>query len=303
MKRHRRPSETNRDMEILLPRSQNRDLGHPPLCGRRLDQRFPRVAAGLALFELAVVLFSVCAQALVAQASETIPDTQQQLILDLTNQDRASQNLPPLRWSPALAAAAMLHAQAIAKANNLTHQLAGEPDVRTRAAQAGAHFEAIAENIAYGFSAPSIEQRWMQSAPHRANILDPRMNSIGIALVHADGTLWAVEDFSAGEPERTTAQIERVVAGKLVAMGLGISPAASDEQAAARAACPQFEGNAGARARFVVRWESSDLSTLPQPLEDAIASKQYTHAAVAACPATNPRNAGFTAYRVAVLLF
>jgi hypothetical protein len=265
---------------------------------QRIPRLRTRVAAGLALLALAALSFSACA-AIVA----TVPDTQQRLILDLTNQDRASQNLPPLTWSPVLAAAAMLHAQAIAKANNLTHQLAGEPDVAARAAQAGAHFEAIAENIAYGFSAPSIEQQWMQSTPHRANILDPRMNSIGIALVHADGTLWAVEDFSAGEPERTTAQIEQIVASRLVAMGLGISSTASDEQAAARAACPQFEGNAGARARFVVRWESADLSSLPRPLADAIASKQYSHAAVAACPATNPRNAGFTAYRVAVLLF
>ncbi len=238
-----------------------------------------------------------------AQAPAAVPDTQQQLILDLTNNERAAQSLPPLTWSPALARAAALHAQAIAQANNLTHQLPGEPDLTTRAAQAGAHFQAIAENIAYGFSAPSIERQWMQSAPHRANILDPRMNSIGIALVHADGTLWAVEDFSAGEPERSPSQIEQTVASRLAAMGLQISPADSEEQVAAQAACPQFEGNAGAHARFVVRWESSDLSTLPQPLADAIASHQYTRAAVAACPPTNPRNAGFTAYRVAVLLF
>lgn len=264
-----------------------------------MPRHLPGINPAPAGLLLALLAFASASDA----QSPGTPGIQEKLILDLTNQDRAAESLPPLTWSPTLAAAAAIHANAMAQANNLSHQLPGEPNVATRAAAQGAHFQAVAENIAYGPSAPSIEHQWMHSAPHRANILDPRMNSIGIGLVQSNGTLWAAEDFSASEPERKPADVEQAVAQEITSKGLQISAEKSDEQAAARAACPQFEGNAGAGARFVVRWESSDLGTLPQPLGDAIASGQYTRAAIGACPAINPRNTDFAAYRVAVLLF
>ena len=36
----------------------------------------------------------------------------------------------------------------------------------------------------------------MKSPPHRANILDKDMNSVGIGVVEQRGQLFAVEDFS-----------------------------------------------------------------------------------------------------------
>ncbi len=36
----------------------------------------------------------------------------------------------------------------------------------------------------------------MQSHNHRANILDPDMNSIGIGIVESQGQLFTVEDFA-----------------------------------------------------------------------------------------------------------
>ncbi len=232
------------------------------------------------------------------------PDAATQTILDLTNQDRAAEGLGPLAWDPALATAAAVHTVAMVHAEVLSHQLPGEADVAGRAAAAGAHFRAVAENIAYGPSAAAIEQQWMHSAPHRANILDPRMDRIGISIVAGAGTLWAAEDFAAGTPALSLAAIEQTVEQELQSRSrVRAAAEGSEEKAAARAACPQFDGTAGARARFVVRWESSDLHAVPQPLADALGSGQYTVAAVGACPAANTRNQAFTAYRVAVLLF
>jgi hypothetical protein len=134
-------------------------------------------------------------------------------------------------------------------------------------------------------------------------ILDPHMNSIGVGLVSSGGTLWAVEDFAAATPEVSTAAVEAEVDDELQPHGLSIVAPDSAEMQAARTACPQLEGNAGAHARFIVRWESADMRPLPGPLATAVSSGQYTRAAVAACPAINHRNAAFTVYRVAVLLF
>ncbi len=79
---------------------------------------------------------------------------------------------------------------------NLSHQYPGEPDLMTRAAHAGAHFRAIAENIALGPTPDSLENQWMHSTPHRTNILDPKMNALGVAVLRRGPNLYAVEDFA-----------------------------------------------------------------------------------------------------------
>ena len=80
--------------------------------------------------------------------------------------------------------------------SELSHQYPGEADLVTRAGQQGAHFRSVAENVALGPTPQAIEQEWMHSAPHRANILDPQMNAIGIGIVKKGGSYYAVEDFA-----------------------------------------------------------------------------------------------------------
>lgn len=250
-----------------------------------------------------LLLVGLPSSAAITQSAFTNPTPAERIVLDMTNRDRTAQGLPALQWNPALAAAAMQHAQKMVQTSDLSHDLPGEESLVQRTAQAGAHFSAVAENIAYGPSPAIIEQEWMRSVAHRTNILDDRMNAVGIALIPAAGTLWAVEDFAATTPELSAQGVKQAVSAVLVAKGLAISAAGSPEQDAARVACPQFEGDAGAHARFVVRYESADPTTLPQPLSAALASGQYTRAAVASCPSTNTRNRNFAAYRVAVVLF
>src|SRR5579875_3688367 len=73
-------------------------------------------------------------------------------IFQATNQVRARHGLPPLAWSPSLAAAARAHLSVMVHQPELSHDYPGEPPLPVRAAQAGAHFETIAENIAMGYS-------------------------------------------------------------------------------------------------------------------------------------------------------
>jgi hypothetical protein len=279
---------------------------------RGRDQKLSAIAGGF--FAFAVLWGS--ATVAVAQADDGVvgdavtatvpyaaPGPGEQTVLELTNRDRAAQGLAPLIWNAALARAAMLHAQRMETTAALTHQLPDEPNVAERTAQQGAHFRAVAENIAYGFSPEAIEKEWMQSLPHRRNILDARMNAVGIALVQGAGTTWAVEDFAAATPELTSSGVQQAVGAVLGKQGLTLAADGSAEQAAAVAACPQFEGGAGAGARFVVRYESAEPTKLPQPLLDAVSSGQYRQASVASCAATNVRNRDFAAYRVVVLLW
>ena len=248
---------------------------------------------------LLLVVALLSSTALCAQSPP--PDLQQDVseLLTLTNQDRAAQGLGPLRWSPELAQAAQLHDERMVQHNDLQHQFSDEPDVPTRAGQAGAHFRAVAENIALGPNAADIEKQWMHSTMHRTNILDPEMNIIGIALVHHRGEVWAVEDFAHAVEALGPPEIEGRVIELLAQQGMRDAKATAD----ARQTCDMEHGSAGgSRPRFVMRWEGSDLSRLPDVLVSKLQTGQFRSAAVGVCGGAQPGQ-GFTTYRVAVLLY
>jgi hypothetical protein len=218
-----------------------------------------------------------------------------------TNQARAGAGLPALQWDEALATAARAHAVLMTQNPQLSHQYPGEADLAPRAAQAGAHFQTIAENIAMGPSSDVIQNEWMKSPNHRANILDPNLNSMGIAVVERGGYLYAVVDFDRNVPSLSPEQAEGAIEKLLVAQG--IEPAASSLRQDARQTCEMSHGAAGgSKPRFIMRWQSSDLSGLPNPLVERLNSGQYHTAAVGACDSANAEQA-FTNYRLAVLLY
>ena len=226
------------------------------------------------------------------------PSAEQQVV-DLANADRAQQGLSPLKLDPALAEAAAQHAQLMAQQPALSHQYPGEPDLVARAGAAGAHFRSISENVALAASPQALEKEWMNSAPHRANILNPQSTAIGIGLVKQGGNYYAVEDLTVSVQALGVEDIEGKIAQLLQQRGLASAGMTQD----ARQTCEMDHGTAGGSApRFVMRWEGSDLSRLPEVLEQKIATHQFHKAAVGACDSSNPAQ-GFTTYKVAVLLY
>ncbi|HLM81081.1 MAG TPA: CAP domain-containing protein [Terriglobales bacterium] len=112
------------------------------------------------------------------------------------NQARRAQGLTPLRWDESLATAARRHAKVMAERGSAQHGFEGEPNLSARVKQAGAHFSWLSENVIQGPSTEFIHVQFMKSPPHRANILDRDMDSIGIGVVERRGLLFAVEDLS-----------------------------------------------------------------------------------------------------------
>lgn len=117
-------------------------------------------------------------------------------LLQSVNRARKEQGLPGLRWSNELAAAARKHAGVMAQHGSAGHGFAGEPGLAARATQAGAKFSWLSENVCQGARVEAIEEQFMNSPKHRANILDPDMDSVGIGVVERGGQLFAVEDFA-----------------------------------------------------------------------------------------------------------
>lgn len=117
-------------------------------------------------------------------------------LFDAVNRERKGRGIPALRWDEALAAAARSHAIEMAKRGTMSHQFPGEPNLPTRARQAGARYGSLAENVDEGSNAETIHQALMSSPSHRANILDTGVDSAGIGVAGRDGQWFAVEDFS-----------------------------------------------------------------------------------------------------------
>jgi hypothetical protein len=249
---------------------------------------------------IAILLAGTCFLGAYAGTAAQRGDEKEQRIFELTNQDRAAQGLQPLRWDKSLAAAAAIHVDKMKDEKTLSHEYPGEPDVKARAAQAGAHFEAIAENIAMGPSAEAIEKQWMNSVPHRQNILDPQMNSIGIAVVEKNGYLYAVEDFANANQSLTREQVEQKVDDLLRAQRIDPSaPSKIGEEACTMQDGTPSDASQAGRVKAVMRFQTPDLGKLPDQVAQQLSSGQFTKAAVGACKSQGT----FTTYRVAVVLY
>lgn len=223
-------------------------------------------------------------------------------IFALANQARSEAGAGRLAWDSALADAALAHCRRMVMEGPIAHRYGGEADVSGRAAQAGAHFTVIEENVAIGSSPDGIHEEWMHSPGHRENLLNPQVDHVGIAVIAARGVLYAVADYSRAVASLDPAQVEAQVAALIRPSGVGI---VADPQTA-RKACTTDTGAPrapdGAMPRFVMRWQTGDLTRLPRQLAQQLHAGGYRKAAVGSCPAQDVEGS-FTAYRVAVLLY
>jgi hypothetical protein len=227
------------------------------------------------------------------------PSSEEQLFFDSANRERIAQQLQPLNWDNALAEAARHHALLMAQQANLSHQLPGELPLDQRAGHAGARFSQVGENIAMGRQAPAIHTGWMHSPGHRANILDAHYTALGVGVVEDDdGELYAVEDFSVAIASLAVEAQEEKITALLAARGLRVT----SERDNARTLCSDELAPAGHRPMLILRYETPDISELPEPLEQKIRDGKYRDAAVGAC---QPKESAtrIARFRITVLLF
>ena len=233
--------------------------------------------------------------------TQLMPGAAEQLMA-LANRSRAQAGNGPLKWDSSLAAAASQHCLRMAAEGPISHRYAGEADLSTRAGQAGAHFDVIEENVAIGPNPIGIHDEWMHSPGHRANLLSPEVNLVGIAVVSARGVLYATADYARSVEALSPTQVEARVASLIRVSGLSISK----NDSLARAACVTDHGipesRGGPPPSFVMRWQDSELDRLPEPLTQKLETGRFRQAAVGSCPAQGV-DGRFTAYRVAVLLY
>jgi hypothetical protein len=119
-------------------------------------------------------------------------EIQPQRIIDLTNQQRASQGLAPLSLNSELSQAALSKAGYMFAKDYWAHVAPDGTQPWTFITQSGYHWSYAGENLARDFTNPdAVVLAWMNSSSHRENILNPKYQDIGVAVV--DGTLGGVE--------------------------------------------------------------------------------------------------------------
>lgn len=123
---------------------------------------------------------------------------EEQAVIDGTNAERkkAEKPQPALKMNQKLTEAARKHAENMAAQEKMDHVLDGK-NPADRAKAAGYKFKSLGENVAAGQRTPKdVVQAWMNSPPHRENILKDAYTEIGVAGVKGkDGMIYWVQVF------------------------------------------------------------------------------------------------------------
>ncbi|MBR1771777.1 MAG: hypothetical protein IJ747_07075 [Lachnospiraceae bacterium] len=107
-------------------------------------------------------------------------------IVELVNEARAEAGLQPVTLKADVTAVAQLRANEII--TSFSHTRPNGSSCFTALSQAGVSYRGAGENIAYGQRSPEeVMNGWMNSAGHRANILNANFTTIGVGYVQKNG--------------------------------------------------------------------------------------------------------------------
>ncbi len=107
----------------------------------------------------------------------------EQQVLELVNEQRANYGLAPLSYSKELEAVAYAHSKDMAQNNYFSHTNLSGQSPFDRIHTAGISYRSAAENIAAGQKTPQeVVSAWMNSAGHRANILNSSVTKMGVGI-------------------------------------------------------------------------------------------------------------------------
>ncbi len=264
------------------------------------------------LFVLAASPFAFAAE----NASYEDPAAENEL-LAAANKSREAAGVAPLRMEASLREAARAHARRMVSSGVLEHQLADEPALLERIAQAiplasSLRLDRAGENIANASCSSGANDALMRSAPHRENLLNREFNVAGIAAFWSAGRLYVVQDFGRAVPSYSARE-----SGELVGRAIGevrrqaglsellqLQPAKLDEAACSLAEEDRPNAHLLAAAyqnRKIITYTQSHPEVLPPAALRMLRDPGVRQFAVGSCYA---RNAAYPTgmYWVAILL-
>lgn len=108
----------------------------------------------------------------------------------LINQERANQGQGRLRYNRKLSKLARRHTNVMADRGDLHHN----PNLASQASRLS--WTILGENVGVGNSVETLHRAFMDSPPHRHNVLEGRYRRVGIGTKVVGGRLWVTIVFS-----------------------------------------------------------------------------------------------------------
>src|SRR5579859_3598260 len=209
-------------------------------------------------------------------------------ILEELNHERVKNGLKPLEWNEQAAAAARAHTRLLVENASLSHQFSGEPSLPERLGATGARFTVAAENVARTEWIEDVHPALMGSSGHRANMLSPRYNAVGIGVIEDKGRIFVTQDFIFLVPEYSEALFASAFADSFNLARKGRQADIHQDALLHELACAT-DGDASklagqvSGARSVVVFTSSDPHSLPEQMLSRAANPNFHHMNFGVC--------------------
>lgn len=123
------------------------------------------------------------------------PDAER-LLFDLINHERRARGQHLLRWDERLARAGQVHARDMYRRGYFDHVSPQGRSQADRLEKAGARYRTAGENLALAPTARAGHAQLMGSTRHRAHILGPDFDRVGIGVILGRQGLLIVEEFA-----------------------------------------------------------------------------------------------------------
>ncbi|MBP6856456.1 MAG: hypothetical protein KBC42_01485 [Candidatus Pacebacteria bacterium] len=161
--------------DYFIPHEEN---NHTPHLFRQVS------LVGILVIAVVMCVSSLGSSYLVKNSSSLLGNIYTAVLVDLTNDTRVSENKTPLIVNPQLEFAAQLKASDMVSKNYFAHT---SPEGITPwywFKKAGYSFSYAGENLAVGFvQSEDVNNGWLNSPTHKANIIDEHFTEIGIATM------------------------------------------------------------------------------------------------------------------------
>jgi uncharacterized protein YkwD len=134
-----------------------------------------------------------------ARAVKQIPTLEERVLVAI-NDLRRQHRLAPLRVDAQLVETARRHSLSMAEHGYFRHSSSAGSPFQARVARFASRHWRLGENLVWaspGLSPGQAIRMWLNSAPHRRNLLAPQWRAIGLGAVHADPAPGVFEDLAA----------------------------------------------------------------------------------------------------------
>jgi hypothetical protein len=184
-----------------------------------------RTASVVGLLTLVIILFFIASSGpSLLRKTKLTALVLPRVLVDYANQDRLASNYPGLTISPVLQKAAQLKADDMVAKGYFAHKSPEGHSSWYWFQQVGYDFVYAGENLAVNFNESSeVNDAWMNSPSHKANIMNSRFTEIGIAtaegMYQGKPTTFVVQMFGTPAQSKSNIHNSQIISGSLQKSG------------------------------------------------------------------------------------